>query len=104
MKFDVLVTPRAEAALRELTDWIAERSHESAERWYDGFVKTLLELGANPYRWPVARESKTFPFEVREMLYGRKRNYRALYTIRENLVLVVAIRHAAQRDLKVDDL
>jgi hypothetical protein len=44
------------------------------------------------------------PFELRELLVGRRRQWRVLFTIRENHILVMAIRHAAQDEVSIDDL
>jgi hypothetical protein len=44
------------------------------------------------------------PFELREMLFGDRRQWRVLFTIRGDDVLVMAIRHASQQDATLDDL
>jgi len=45
-------------------------------------VASLAEL---PHRCPLAPENKEFPFEVRQLLYGRKpHQYRVLFTIHED--------------------
>ena len=104
MSYGVRLTERAERDLNAAADWIAERAPETAERWFSGFVDALLTLRDNPYRCRLARETDAFPFELRQFLYGRRRNYRVLFTIREDAVIVLAIRHAAQRDLSTDDV
>ena len=52
----------------------------------------------------LARIGLSKRFELRQLLYGRRRTYRALFTIREHDVVVLSIRHSAQRDLTPDDL
>ena|SRR5438445_618900 len=104
MTFRVIITARAEAQLKAATDWIAERSPQAALSWYNAFIRKLKTLAQNPLRCQRAKESKLFPYEVRQLLFGRRRNYRALFTIREKMVVVFAIRHAAQRDISPDDL
>jgi toxin ParE1/3/4 len=104
MTFRVIITARAEAQLNAATDWIAERSPQAALSWYNAFVRKLKSLGQNPLRCERARESSQFAYEVWQLLFGRRRNYRALFTVRERMVVVIAIRHAAQRDISPDDL
>ena len=43
--------------------------------------------------------------EVRQLLYGKSKNiYRVLFTIRDTIVSVLYVRHAAQAPMNVDDL
>ena len=44
------------------------------------------------------------PFELRERLFGRRRQWRVLFTIRGDDVLVMAIRQASQKDATLDEL
>lgn len=73
-------------------------------RWFNGFCKAILSLRANSWRCGLTRESARFPYELRQLLYGRKRSHRAVFTIRGDTVLVLTIRHTAQQDLEPDDL
>jgi hypothetical protein len=51
-------------------------------------------------RCPLAPENKEFPFEVRQLLYGRKPHlYRVLFTIEGDTVVVLHIRHGRRRRL-----
>ncbi len=103
MTFDVLVTERAERELNEAADWIAGDAPETSENWFNGFVAAIVSLGEHPERCGLARENDRFPFDLRQLLYGRRRNHRALFIIRGNLVVVLSIRHAAQADVTPDD-
>jgi hypothetical protein len=52
-----------------------------------------------------AHENDRFPFEVYEILHGRRINkYRILFTVDKDSVIVLHIRHSAQRDVTADDL
>ena len=104
MSFTVFVTKRAEQELHQAADWIARDSPETVNRWFNRFVSSILSLADNPQRCSVARENDLFPFELRQLLYGRNRSYRALFTIRDSTVHILSIRHSAQRDLTSDDL
>jgi plasmid stabilization system protein ParE len=104
MKFSVRISAYAEADLRAATEWIARDSSEAAARWANGFQRLLRSLSSNPRRCGFANEHGSVPFEVRQILYGRRRNYRAIFTIRDHEVVVLAIRHAAQQDLSPEYL
>ena len=85
--------------------WADNRSCDQAQQWYDGFISTLDSLGAFPERGCLARENGRFPYELRELHYGlgHKPTHRAIYTVRPDMVFVVAIHHAAQDDLTAGD-
>jgi plasmid stabilization system protein ParE len=106
MNYRVALTARAEQDRDAAFEWYVENySSEFAARWYDGIVATIRSLSQHPLRCGLAHESDRFPFDVREILFGAKRHkHRVLITIHDDLVLVLHIRHSAQRDLTVDDL
>jgi plasmid stabilization system protein ParE len=103
MTYDVRVTDRAERQLNDAADWIAKSAPAAADRWFNGFVAALRGLKHNPERCGLAHENPMFSYELRQLLYGRRRNYRALFTVRGNIVVVLAIRHSAQPDVTPDD-
>ena len=107
MSYEVVVTRLAERELDEAADWwAAHRSQEQAERWYNGFIEGIISLEDNPERCPLSRENEAFPYEIRDLLYGlgRRRTHRAVFTIRPDKVVVLTIRHLAQKDLSAADL
>jgi plasmid stabilization system protein ParE len=106
MSFRVGLTARAECDRDAAFAWYAENySRDFAIRWYEGIQAALESLSVTPRRCGIAHESSKFAFEVRELLYGRRvHKHRILFTIHEDLVLVLHIRHSAQRDLTEDDL
>lgn len=106
MTYQVTLLPRAKLQLYDSALWWAEhRSTEQASRWLDGFEAALQLLADNPERWPLAPEVDAVPFEIHEMTYGlgRRRTHRAVFEIREQKVIVYAIRHLAQDALTPDD-
>ena len=68
--------------------------------------RRLQSLVHAPTRCALAAENDQFPFELRELLYGagRKSTHRVLFTIADELVLVLALRHIAQDRLEFEDL
>jgi plasmid stabilization system protein ParE len=104
MTYQVVLTDRAARDLDEAYRWCAERATEAAARWYNGFLDALDSLGSNPERCPVAAETRKLAVEIRQLLYGRRRSYRALFLVREQTVVVLHIRHTARREADPKDL
>lgn len=101
MSYRIRVTARALADADDAYDWIAEHvSLAQAERWYQGLFQKIETLTRLPTRCPRAAESVKFPEELRELLYGKRKNkHRILFTIRENDVVVLYIHHSARGEL-----
>jgi len=104
MTYRVVVTDRAARDLDEAYRWCAEQAPEAAVGWYNGFLDALNSLAGNPERCPVAAEARKLSVEIRQLLYGRRRSYRALFLVREQTVVVLHIRHTARRAAAPEDL
>ena len=107
MSYTVVLTDRAHAELEAAHSWCAEhRSRAQAAQWYNALADAIESLANDPDRCPISRENNQFPYEIRDLYFGigRRRTHRAVFTIRKDLVLVLAIRHLAQQDLSPDDL
>lgn len=86
---------------------IRTESPEKASAWFQGLLKAIMSLEKFPERCTVAPESRAFLVEVRQLLYGKRRQqYRILFGVSinpdtdENVVLIYRIRHGAQRYLE----
>jgi plasmid stabilization system protein ParE len=86
--------------------WSENRSAEQAIRWLDGLDTALQSLKSHPERYGLARESDAFDVDLRELRYGlsTKPTHRAIFEIRDDEVIVYAIRHVAQRDWEPGNL
>ncbi len=107
MRFSVVLLPRAKQQLYDTALWWAEhRSRDQAARWLEGFEQHLLILEEDPERFPLAHENDAFPFCVRQLVYGlgRSKTHRALFEVRDDRVVVFAIRHLGQADVTPEDL
>lgn len=62
--------------------------------------EAVASLAHAPQRCPLAPENAAFPFEVRQLLYGRRRDrYRVLFTIHGDTVFILHIRHGRRQPL-----
>src|SRR5690348_2211700 len=101
MTYQVAVQPSAEAEMEAAYEWAAERAPITAARWYNGLVDAIRSLADNPERCPLAPENDYFPEEIRNLIYGKRRNaYRIIFTIRGDTVHVLQVRRGARRVLK----
>lgn len=108
MTYLLVISRKARNQLWAISQWYAEtaKSSEVGLKWYYGFEEALQGLTRDPLRHGLAHEDPSFPFEVREILYGsgRRKTHRAIFRVVEDRVEVLTIRHVAQRDLGPDDL
>jgi plasmid stabilization system protein ParE len=107
MKYHVILSDRAEYQLESAYEWWAtHRSLEQAINWYNGFLDSLKSLRDNPQRCSLALENSLVAYELRQIVFGSGRHptHRAIFTIRPDMVFVLAIRHFAQGTMEVDDL
>ena len=102
MTYRVIIEPSAERGLRAAVRWITEhRSPAAAANWSLGFGKKVGTLASQPFRCPLAAENEKFPEEIRELLYGTKKNaHRIIFTVREETVHVLYVHHTAQDELE----
>jgi plasmid stabilization system protein ParE len=99
MAFRVKQTPQADHDLDAILDWLlAQQAGEAGQRWFRKLKEAVASLSEFPKRCPLAPENKEFPFEVRQLLYGRKPHmYRVLFTIEADTVVILHIRHGRRR-------
>lgn len=95
MKFRVEISAVAVEDAIESWRFISQDSLEAADRWYLGLMGAIDSLETHPRRCRRARESAEFDVEVCQLIYG---SYRILFSIRQDEVLVLHIRHSARRD------
>jgi plasmid stabilization system protein ParE len=101
MTFRVETTADFERESRLILDWlIAEHAGDAALRWYESLRQENESLATMPRRCPLAPENAVSPFEVRHFLYGRRPNiYRVLFTIEQDTVYILHIRHGRRLPL-----
>jgi len=99
MTFGVEFTAQAAQDAEDILSWlISQHAGELGLQWFIALEDAIASLAAFPKRCPLAPENSCFPFEVRHLFYGRKPHaYRVLFTIEENTVYVLHIRHGRRR-------
>ena len=99
MTFRVEISPQAERDAEAILDWLlSQHAGDTGIRWFLAMEDAIASLGELPNRCPLASENSKVPFEVRQLLYGRKPHiYRILFTIEGQTVKILHIRHARRR-------
>ena len=97
MKWNVIVELPAQQDIAAAHLWIAERDAEAAARWFESIYDTIGSLEIFPERAPLAPENKSLHRDIREIFHGRRHyKYRILFTVTENEVHVLHVRHGAR--------
>jgi plasmid stabilization system protein ParE len=101
MAFRVETSAQAESDANSILEWLlSEHAGETGIRWFLALDDAIASLARFPERCPLAPEAGRFPFEVRQLLYGRKPHmYRILFTIDGETVKILHIRHVRRERL-----
>jgi plasmid stabilization system protein ParE len=99
MAFRVEISLQAEHDAESILEWLlSEHSGQTGIDWFLALDDVFASLAEFPDRCPLAPESARFPFDVRQLFYGRKPQiYRILFTISGDVVNVLHIRHGRRK-------
>jgi plasmid stabilization system protein ParE len=99
MAFRVETTAEAEREGEEILKWLlSQGAGDTGIHWFLALEDAIASLANFPERCPLAPENARFPFEVRQLLYGRKPHvYRILFSIENDTVHILHIRHGRRK-------
>ena len=100
MSYNVIIEDVAEREIDEAARWIAQYSPERAVLWHFEIEDAILSLENSPFRCPLAPESQFFTEEIRQLLFEK---YRILFTVRDENVHVLHVRHGAREYVRPDE-
>lgn len=107
MNFNVIVLPQALDDISRNASWWAENhSLEQARKWATAIRGQLETLRTMPERFAIAPENAKCSAEVREqpLGIGPRKMYRAVFTIRDESVFVLAVRAGEQASIETDEV
>ncbi|MEA5568301.1 type II toxin-antitoxin system RelE/ParE family toxin [Anabaena sp. UHCC 0399] len=105
MVFQVRTTKTADAQIESAYLWLKEYNSAYADQWFRGLMNAIATLQEKPHRCALAVEHEVFSEEVRQLLYGKsKKIYRILFTIRDDTVYILYVRHSSQALLTSDEV
>ena len=106
MTFGVVILPQAHRDIDRNAAWWAENhSIEQALRWSDAVYDQIETLAAQPESHGLSAENRDFSYEIRDKLIGlgSRPSYRAIFSVRGEVVYVLAVRRGAQEMVKPGD-
>jgi plasmid stabilization system protein ParE len=99
-KYSVIIQPEAQQGIEAAYFWYSNCSPQTARRWLEGLYKKIMSLQQMPFRCSLAFENNFFETEIRQIIYGKGNTaYRILFTVVEDRVNVLFVRHIAQKPL-----
>ncbi len=104
MVFRVEVTARAERDLEAIASYVAERACSAipALQWFDEMAAAIRDLGRSPHRFAVEEDLTALRGrEYRRRFVG---NYRVVFRILEDTVVVDSVIHGSRDVTSVEDL
>jgi plasmid stabilization system protein ParE len=106
MKYRVIALRRADADVRHISRWIAQRSVQGAQSWLDAYEESLERLAEYAGSCPAASEDPECSIGLKETLFRTRhgRTYRAVFTIVGDEVRILRIRGPGQPPLQDDEL
>lgn len=107
MTYKILITQAARSDIRRTVSWWSKnRSTKQAETWYNKIFPAIQTLTVQPERCPVANEYDLLDGALRQLHFGvsRKTTHRIVFTVSEETVVILRVRHIAQDSLSIDDL
>jgi plasmid stabilization system protein ParE len=107
MKYRLIVHDRVREDIRRNRDWWAEHHSEAqAQRWFDLAFASLEKLETFPESRPLSYENDDFPIEIRDLPFGfgSRPSYRAVFTIKDDAVHVLAVRRCSEDVLTPRDV
>ncbi len=105
-KYRLIIHERVKDDIRRNAKWWKEHySAKQAQEWFDAAFEKLHSLVTFPESHPLADENDSFPYEVRNILFGlgARKSYRAIFTIQEETIYVLSVQRGAQDSLNPVD-
>ena len=94
-RYEVIVTPEAEAVIISAFDYINDRAPLNAERWPRKLYSCIASLESFPHRYALARECQFLDEELRQLVF---KSHRIVFRIEEEqgIVRIIYFVHGRQ--------
>lgn len=101
-EYSIEIAISARIDMAETARWMRDEiSPSAAEKWLARLHKTILSLRRQPLRCPLADENDRFLEEIRVLVHGKHPSkFRIVFTIREDAVVILYVRHGARDELR----
>lgn len=101
-QYTVELDPRAIDDIENALAWLSEKAPSELPEWIDALESKIRSLETMPERCPLAPENHQWEseLELRQLLFDRYPSiYRIIFTVLENTVRVLQVRHGSRRFL-----
>lgn len=97
--FSIVIEPPAHRDIEDHITYLEEHAHspDYPETWYDSIIQAIFGLSDFPFSFALAPENNEFEEEVRHRIVG---SYRVLFTVKDDCVSVLHVRHGRQDVLR----
>ena len=100
VKFQVRLTKTAKVEIDSAYSYLRAQNSVYADKWFRGLMNAIATLQEMPLRCALAPENESLSEEIRQLIYGKSKNkYRILFTLREDTVFILHVRHSSQAPL-----
>ncbi len=103
----VKITEPAKQDIRSAFEWWRDnRSAEQADRWYRGIHQAITSLRKMPERCGQSPEADLLDGNMLQLSFGigRRPTHRIVFTMSDQVVTLLRVRHASQDALGSEDL
>jgi len=106
MTFKVHELGKAQADVRSIAHWLAERSPQGARAWLHAYDEMILRLEKQAPSCGPAHEHDDCELDVRQALFKTRRGrvYRALFIIEGEDVYILRVRGPGQAPVDPEEL
>jgi plasmid stabilization system protein ParE len=106
MKPAVHISARAWRDADEILQWLNSRSPAGANAWLNAFLSAVNGLAEAHDAFGFSAEGNMLGRPTRERIFKTRSgaNYRALYQVKDNIVIILRIRGPGQPPLAPDEL
>ena len=100
-EYQIVFSPTALEDLDSTLAWLADEAPEKVAEWYQSIKTHIDTLKHLPEAHPLAAENGLWGTEeLRQLLFqGYPSKYRVIYTLKDDTVQILSIRHGARRFL-----
>ena len=97
MIYNVFIEPTAFQEIETSYRWMCDNlTPEVANNWYYELQDAITSLQKFPKRCTIAPEADVIGREIRQLWVGKRRKYRVLFVIEENVIAILHVRHSHQ--------
>lgn len=98
MRFEVVLTSRAQRDIADILDYVGSQSAAGASVWAARFDECLRRLSIGADSMPLAPEDIEHPDALYHFVFRTRRGraYRAIFTIRDQVVYITHVRGPGQ--------